>query len=118
MKYIEEIESFKTETNETIDSHKSIEIYPANIFVTSPNLIQNAILEIKKDLIKQYNYFSDSSKNLEAKRIKERTEFDLEMIQELGYCSGIENYSRYLSGRSAGEPPPTLIDYLPTNTKI
>ena len=112
---IEEIESFKTETNETIDSHKSIEIYPANIFVTSPNLIQNAILEIKKDLIKQYNYFSDSSKNLEAKRIKERTEFDLEMIQELGYCSGIENYSRYFDGRKSGKRPFCLIDYFQDN---
>ena len=112
---IEEIESFKTETNETIDSHKSIEIYPANIFVTSPNLIQNAVLEIKKDLIKQYNYFSDSSKNLEAKRIKERTEFDLEMIQELGYCSGIENYSRYFDGRKSGKRPFCLIDYFQDN---
>ena len=112
---IEEIESFKTETNETIDSHKSIEIYPANIFVTSPNLIQDAILEIKKDLIKQYNYFSDSSKNLEAKRIKERTEFDLEMIQELGYCSGIENYSRYFDGRKSGKRPFCLIDYFQDN---
>ena len=112
---IEEIESFKTETNETIDSHKSIEIYPANIFITSPNLIQNAILEIKKDLIKQYNYFSDSSKNIEAKRIKERTEFDLEMIQELGYCSGIENYSRYFDGRKSGKRPFCLIDYFQDN---
>ena len=112
---IEEIESFKTETNETIDSHKSIEIYPANIFVTSPNLIQDAILEIKKDLIRQYNYFSDSSKNLEAKRIKERTEFDLEMIQELGYCSGIENYSRYFDGRKSGKRPFCLIDYFQDN---
>ena len=112
---IEEIESFKTETNETIDSHKSIEIYPANIFVTSPNLIQDAILEIKKDLIKQYNYFSDSSKNLEAKRIKERTEFDLEMMQELGYCSGIENYSRYFDGRKSGKRPFCLIDYFQDN---
>ena len=112
---IEEIESFKTETNETIDSHKSIEIYPANIFVTSPNLIQNAVLEIKKDLIKQYNYFSDSYKNLEAKRIKERTEFDLEMIQELGYCSGIENYSRYFDGRKSGKRPFCLIDYFQDN---
>ena len=112
---IEEIESFKTETNETIDSHKSIEIYPANIFVTSPNLIQDAILEIKKDLIRQYNYFSDSSKNLEAKRIKERTEFDLEMMQELGYCSGIENYSRYFDGRKSGKRPFCLIDYFQDN---
>ena len=112
---IEEIESFKTGTNETIDSHKSIEIYPANIFVTSPNLIQDAILEIKKDLIRQYNYFSDSSKNLEAKRIKERTEFDLEMMQELGYCSGIENYSRYFDGRKSGKRPFCLIDYFQDN---
>ena len=112
---IEEIESFNIQTNKTIESHKSIEIYPANIFVTSPNLIQDAIIEIKTDLIKQYNYFNDSFKNLEAKRIKERTEFDLEMMQELGYCSGIENYSRYFDGRKSGKRPFCLIDYFPDN---
>ena len=108
---IEEIESFNPNTNKILDSHKSIEIYPANIFVTSPNVLNDAIKLIREDLIKQYNYFNDCSKNLEAKRLKERTEFDLEMIQELGYCSGIENYSRYFDGRKPGKRPFCLIDY-------
>ena len=108
---IEEIESFNPNTNKILDSHKSIEIYPANIFVTSPNVLNGAIKLIREDLIKQYNYFNDCSKNLEAKRIRERTEFDLEMMQELGYCSGIENYSRYFDGRKPGKRPFCLIDY-------
>ena len=108
---IEEIESFNPNTNKILDSHKSIEIYPANIFVTSPNVMNDAVKLIREDLIKQYNYFNDCSKNLESKRIKERTEFDLEMIQELGYCSGIENYSRYFDGRKPGKRPYCLIDY-------
>ena len=108
---IEEIESFNPNTNKILDSHKSIEIYPANIFVTSPNVLNGAIKLIREDLIKQYNYFNDCSKNIEAKRLKERTEFDLEMIQELGYCSGIENYSRYFDGRKPGKRPFCLIDY-------
>ena len=108
---IEEIESFNPNTNKILDSHKSIEIYPANIFVTSPNVMNDAVKLIREDLIKQYNYFNDCSKNLESKRIKERTEFDLEMIQELGYCSGIENYSRYFDGRKPGKRPFCLIDY-------
>ncbi len=108
---IEEIESFNPNTNKILDSHKSIEIYPANIFVTSPNVMNDAIELIREDLIKQYNYFNDCSKNLEAKRIRERTEFDLEMIQELGYCSGIENYSRYFDRRKPGKRPFCLIDY-------
>jgi len=108
---IEEIESFNTNTNEILNSHKSIEIYPANIFVTSPNVINDAIKQIQEDLIKQYNYFNDCGKILDAKRLKERTEFDLEMMQELGYCSGIENYSRYFDGRKPGKRPFCLIDY-------
>ena len=108
---IEEIESFNPNTNKILDSHKSIEIYPANIFVTSPNVLNDAIKLIREDLIKQYNYFNDCSKNLEANRIRERTEFDLEMMQELGYCSGIENYSRYFDGRKPGKRPFCLIDY-------
>ena len=112
---IEEIESFNPNTNKILDSHKSIEIYPANIFVTSPNVMNDAVKLIREDLIKQYNYFNDCSKNLESKRIKERTEFDLEMIQELGYCSGIENYSRYFDGRKPGKRPFCLIDYFQNN---
>tara|TARA_B100000029_G_scaffold496637_1_gene563218 strand:+ start:307 stop:2307 length:2001 start_codon:yes stop_codon:yes gene_type:complete len=108
---IEEIESFNINSNKVIDSHKSIEIYPANIFVTSPNTIEDAVKIINKDLIKQYEYFNECGRYLEAKRIRERTEFDVEMIQELGYCSGIENYSRYFDGREAGKRPFCLIDY-------
>ena len=108
---IEEIESFNIKTNKVLDSHKSIEIYPANIFVTSPNIIEDAVKIINEDLIKQYEYFNECGKHLEAKRLRERTEFDIEMIQELGYCSGIENYSRYFDGRKAGKRPFCLIDY-------
>ena len=83
------------------------------MFVTSPDVLQNAIVNIQDDLLKQYDYFKDIGKHLEAKRLKERTEFDLEMIKELGYCSGIENYSRYLDGRAAGTRPFCLMDYFP-----
>ena len=92
---------------------KAFTIYPANIFVTSPDILQNAIKEIQEDLVKQVDYFKEIGKSLEAKRLLERTEFDLEMIRELGYCSGIENYSRYLDGRNPGTRPFCLLDYFP-----
>ena len=110
---IEEIESFNIQTNEVIESYERLTIYPANMFVTSPDILQNAIKLIQDDLVKQYDYFKDIGKHLEAKRLKERTEFDLEMIRELGYCSGIENYSRYLDGRQPGTRPFCLLDYFP-----
>lgn len=110
---IDEIETFNLETNETTDRLGKLNIYPANLFVTSPEVLQNAILQIQKDLVKQLSYFTQASKHLEAKRLKERTEFDLEMIRELGYCSGIENYSRYLDERQAGTRPFCLLDYFP-----
>ena len=110
---IEEMESFDLINNEIIDKFQSLTIYPANLFVTSPDVLQNAIHEIQDDLMKQFDFFIETGRNLEAKRIKERTEFDLEMIRELGYCSGIENYSRYLDGRSAGTRPFCLLDYFP-----
>lgn len=110
---IDEIETFNLETNETTDRLGRLNIYPANLFVTSPEVLQNAILQIQKDLVKQINYFAQTGKHLEAKRLKERTEFDLEMIRELGYCSGIENYSRYLDERQAGTRPFCLLDYFP-----
>lgn len=110
---IEEIEAFDVQTNEIIESYDRLNIYPANMFVTSPDVLQNAIVEIQDDLVKQHDYFKDIGKHLEAKRLKERTEFDLEMIRELGYCSGIENYSRYLDGRSPGTRPFCLLDYFP-----
>ena len=110
---IEEIESFDPITNNKIENFKKLNIFPANIFVTSPDILQNAIKSIQDDLILQHDYFKDIGKHLEAKRLKERTEFDLEMIRELGYCSGIENYSRYLDGRNPGTRPFCLLDYFP-----
>ncbi|MGY8914566.1 MAG: helicase-related protein, partial [Flavobacteriales bacterium] len=86
---------------------------PANMFVTSPDILQNAIHQIQDDLVKQIAYFQEIGKPLEAKRLEERTNFDLEMIRELGYCSGIENYSRYLDGRLPGTRPFCLLDYFP-----
>lgn len=110
---IEEIEVFNAQTNEVIERYDRLNIYPANMFVTSPDVLNGAIKDIQDDLVKQYDYFKEIGKHLEAKRLKERTEFDLEMIRELGYCSGIENYSRYLDGRAPGTRPFCLLDYFP-----
>ena len=110
---IEEIESFDPYKNRVLESFDNLNIYPANIFVTSPDILQNAIHQIQDDLVAQVNYFKDIGKPLEAKRLEERTNFDLEMIRELGYCSGIENYSRYLDGREPGTRPFCLLDYFP-----
>lgn len=110
---IEQIESFDTKTSRVLERYDKLNIYPANMFVTSPDVLQNAIWEIQQDLVKQVNYFNSIGKNLEAKRLEERTNFDLEMIRELGYCSGIENYSRYLDGRLPGTRPFCLLDYFP-----
>jgi len=110
---IEAIEAFNVNDNSLIELYESVNIYPANMFVTSPDVLQNAIKDIQDDLVKQHDYFKEIGKNLEAKRLKERTEFDLEMIRELGYCSGIENYSRYMDGRAPGTRPFCLLDYFP-----
>ena len=110
---IEEIESFDPYKNRVLGSFDNLNIYPANIFVTSPDILQNAIHQIQDDLVAQVNYFKEMGKPLEAKRLEERTNFDLEMIRELGYCSGIENYSRYLDGREPGTRPFCLLDYFP-----
>jgi excinuclease ABC subunit B len=110
---IEEIEAFDVETSKVIERLEQLTIYPANMFVTSPDVLQKAIWEIQQDLVKQVDYFKEIGKHLEAKRLEERTNFDLEMIRELGYCSGIENYSRYLDGRDAGTRPFCLLDYFP-----
>ena len=110
---IEEIESFNVKNSRVIETFEKLTIYPANMFVTSPDVLQNAIWEIQQDLVKQVDYFKEIGKHLEAKRLEERTNFDLEMIRELGYCSGIENYSRYLDGRLPGTRPFCLIDYFP-----
>lgn len=112
---IEEIESFDAKTAQVIERFEKLTIYPANMFVTSPDVLQNAIWEIQQDLVKQVDYFKEIGKHLEAKRLEERTNFDLEMIRELGYCSGIENYSRYLDGREAGSRPFCLLDYFPND---
>ena len=110
---IEEIERFDPYSNEIYNKEKAITIYPANIFVSSPDKIHDVIKLIQDDLLKQYDYFQEIGNRLEANRIKERTEFDMEMIKELGYCSGIENYSRYFDGREPGTRPFCLLDYFP-----
>ena len=110
---IEEIEAFDPITNERIEKFDQLNIYPANMFVTSPDVLQNAIHAIQDDLVKQLDFFREVGKHLEAKRLEERTNFDLEMIRELGYCSGNENYSRYLDGRNPGTRPFCLLDYFP-----
>ncbi|MBB1140927.1 excinuclease ABC subunit UvrB [Myroides sp. WP-1] len=110
---IEAIEVFDATTAQVIEKFTRLNIYPANMFVTSPDVLNNAIWEIQQDLEKQTTYFKEIGKHLEAKRLEERTNFDLEMMKELGYCSGIENYSRYLDGREPGTRPFCLLDYFP-----
>ena len=110
---IEKISSFDPISFNTTESLKKLTIYPSNIFVTTPLSIENAIKEIQNDLVKQVDFFKNIGKNLESKRILERTEFDIEMMKEVGDCSGIENYSRYLDGRSPGTRPFCLLDYFP-----
>jgi len=110
---VEAIECFDPINNSIKEKFDKLTIYPANMFVTSPDVLQNAIHQIQDDLVKQVDYFKEVGKFLEAKRLEERTEFDLEMIRELGYCSGIENYSRYLDGRAPGTRPFCLLDYFP-----
>lgn len=110
---IEEIETFDPTNGRKINSLDKINIYPANLFVTSQDTLNGAIRNIQLDLGKQVEYFQEIGKHLEAKRLQERTEFDMEMMKELGYCSGIENYSRYLDGRMPGTRPFCLLDYFP-----
>ena len=112
---IDEIESFNPENGKIINSLNEIRIFPASIFVASKDKIHGAISEIQDDLKKQVEYFQEIGLPTEAKRLDERTHFDLEMIKELGYCSGIENYSRYFDGRKAGSRPFCLLDYFPAN---
>ena len=108
---IEEIEAFDARTSQVLEKYENLTIYPANMFVTSQDVLQAAIWDIQQDLVKQVDYFKEIGKHLEAKRLEERTNFDLEMIRELGYCSGIENYSRYLDRRLPGTRPFCLLDY-------
>ncbi|MCG8309709.1 MAG: excinuclease ABC subunit UvrB [Cytophagales bacterium] len=110
---IENLQIINPATGKKISDEKLITIYPANLFVTGKDVIDVAIREIQDDLLVQIDYFENERRFLEAKRIKERTEFDLEMIRELGYCSGVENYSRYFDRRQAGKRPFCLLDYFP-----
>jgi len=110
---IERIERFDPLTNRTLEAIDQVTIYPANIFVTSRETLNGAIEGIQLDLGKQVAFFREIGKHLEAKRLEERTQYDLEMMRELGYCSGIENYSRYFDRRNAGDRPFCLIDYFP-----
>lgn len=110
---IEAIESFNPSTREVLEKFEQVRIFPANIFVTGKDHLQTAIHQIQDDMVAQVDFFQKQGRPLEAKRLQERTEFDLEMIRELGYCSGIENYSRYLDGRAPGTRPFCLLDYFP-----
>lgn len=110
---IEDIRSFDPVSGKTIEVLERASIYPANIFITTRERMQQAMAQIQLDLGKQTDYFKEIGKFLEAKRLKDRVTYDLEMLQELGYCSGIENYSRYFDGRLPGQRPFCLLDYFP-----
>lgn len=110
---IESIETFDNANNRVLKEYESFTVFPANLFVTAPETLKNAMVQIQEDLVKQVEFFLQQGKTLEAKRIEERVNFDLEMMRELGYCSGIENYSRYFDGRLPGSRPFCLIDYFP-----
>jgi excinuclease ABC subunit B len=110
---IEELEAVDPFTGKTLEKLEKIKIYPANIFITTRYRMQNAIKEIQNDLVKQVEFFNNSGKQQEARRLKDRVTFDIEMIKELGYCPGIENYSRYFDGRLPGTRPFCLLDYFP-----
>lgn len=110
---IESIQKIDPVTGKKLNDEKIISIFPANLFVTGKDVLHQAIYEIQDDLVAQIKFFESDQRYLEAKRIKERTEFDLEMIRELGYCSGVENYSRYFDRRPPGGRPFCLLDYFP-----
>lgn len=110
---IEEIYTFDPESGSKILDFEEIKIYPANLFVTGKDTMESAIWEIQQEMVKQVDFFKSEGKFLEAKRLQERVEHDLEMMRELGFCSGIENYSRYFDKRQPGERPFCLIDYFP-----
>ncbi len=110
---IDAIESFNPITGSRIEEISEVTIFPANIFITSQAKLNAAVEEIQQDMFKQAEYFREIGKNLEAKRLEDRVNYDIEMMRELGYCSGIENYSRYFDGRSPGTRPFCLLDYFP-----
>jgi len=110
---IDEIESFDPLTGNTLEVFDNVRIFPASIFMTTKDALQNSIHEIQDDMVKQVDFFRNNGKPLEAKRIEDKVTYDLEMMRELGYCSGIENYSRYFDRRKAGTRPFCLLDYFP-----
>ena len=110
---IEDIETIDPMTGQRIEVMENTAIFPAQLFVTPKDRLNQAIIHIQDDMVAQVEYFKSIGKSLEAKRLQERTEFDMEMMRELGYCSGIENYSRYMDGREQGQRPFCLIDYFP-----
>lgn len=110
---IESIETFDPANNHVLNKFNSYTLYPANLFVTAPDTLQKAMGMIYDDMVKQVEFFKKQGKVLEAKRLEERVNYDLEMMRELGYCSGIENYSRYMDGRDPGTRPFCLLDYFP-----
>ena len=110
---IENIFLFDPLTGDIFKQLNRVTVYPKTHYVTPQHKIDDAMIQIKKELKERIKYFSDNSKLIEQQRIRERTNYDLEMMKEMGYCSGIENYSRYLSGRNPGDPPPCLLDYMP-----
>jgi excinuclease ABC subunit B len=112
---IENIFLFDPLTGDIVKQLNRITVYPKTHYVTPQYKIDDAMVRIKKELKERIKYFSDNSKLIEEQRIRERTNYDLEMMKEMGYCSGIENYSRYLSGRNPGDPPPCLLDYMPND---
>ena len=110
---IENIFLFDPLTGDVVKQLNRVTVYPKTHYVRPQHKIDDAMIKIKKELKERIKYFSDNSKLIEEQRMRERTNYDLEMMKEMGYCSGIENYSRYLSGRNPGDPPPCLLDYLP-----
>lgn len=110
---IEEIESMDPYTGKALQKYQNVQVFPANIFVTTKYRMQNALKQIEVDKAKQVDYFNETGKPLEAKRLEDRVTYDLEMIKELGHCPGIENYSRYFDGRLPGTRPFCLLDYFP-----
>src|SRR5690606_2633375 len=115
---VEQISIFDPLTGEVLHKVPRITIYPKTHYVTPRSTILDAINQIKEELRQRLEYLRENNKLVEAQRLEQRTRYDLEMMKELGYCNGIENYSRYLSGRNPGEPPPTLFDYLPSDALL
>jgi len=115
---IESLAWFDPLTGEVIQRVPRLTVFPKSHYVTSRERLQNAVEEIKEELQDRLAYLEKNNRLVEAQRLSQRTQFDLEMIREIGYCSGIENYSRYLSGREEGQPPPTLFDYMPKDAIV